>query len=117
MVPRLPLAAFPAGSCPSPIDPPAPAYFGNASQAQLWEGARWEAQDGQCWAQLWLLAALPGLQQGWAGNNPHSAGECAGMAAGSHLLWVRDVVSDADKYIKNCCGKPFPVWSSVCCAV
>lgn len=73
MVPRLPLTAFPAGSCPSPIDPPAPAYFGNASQAGLWE----KEQGGmlRMGSAPASRAALPGLQQGSGGNNPHPAQE------------------------------------------
>lgn len=62
-------------------------------------------------------AALPGLQQGSGGNNPHSAQECAGMAAGSHLLWVKVVGSDANKSLKICCGKPFLFQSGLHCAV
>lgn len=51
------------------------------------------------------------MQQGSGGNNPHSPGESAGIAAGTHLSWVREVVSDANKYIKTF---PLPVWSSAC---
>lgn len=75
-----------------------------------------DAQDGLSSAS-W--AALPGLQRGSGGENPHPPQECAGTAAGSHLLWVKEVVSDANKYLKTCWGEAFlfQVCSSACCAV